>query len=82
VTNARFAALHGLPVALLPCDDARSAPQTRALVTSGILHAQRKIRGAPVGNLPSALRLRGFTQFVSPPSPPLARRQIPTEAGM
>jgi hypothetical protein len=28
VTNAGFASLHGLPVALLPFDDARSAPQT------------------------------------------------------
>ena len=26
VTNARFAALHGLPVALFPFDDARSTP--------------------------------------------------------
>jgi hypothetical protein len=35
VTNARFASLHGLPVALLPFDDARSTTQIRALVTSG-----------------------------------------------
>jgi hypothetical protein len=35
VTNARFAPLHGLPVALLPFDDARSTPQIRALVTDG-----------------------------------------------
>ena len=28
VTNARFASLHGLPVALLPFDDARSTTQT------------------------------------------------------
>jgi len=35
VTNARFAALHRLPVARLPLDDARSTPQNRALVTSG-----------------------------------------------
>ena len=34
VTNARFASLHGLPVALLPFDDARSTTQIRALVTS------------------------------------------------
>jgi hypothetical protein len=35
VTSARFASLHGLPVALLPFDDAHSTPQIRALVTSG-----------------------------------------------
>jgi hypothetical protein len=35
VTNARFASLHGLSVALLSFDDARFTTQICALVTSG-----------------------------------------------
>jgi hypothetical protein len=38
VTNARFAAFHGLPVVRMPYDDARSTSQIRALVTSGHPH--------------------------------------------
>jgi hypothetical protein len=49
VTNARFASLHGLPVALLPFDDARSTTQIRALVTSG------NCIGRSSGGLPSAV---------------------------
>ena len=45
VTNARFASLHGLPVALLPFDDARSTPQIRALVTSEHLHCASNAAG-------------------------------------
>ncbi|HEV2328389.1 MAG TPA: hypothetical protein VGY56_06330, partial [Verrucomicrobiae bacterium] len=40
MTNARFASFHGLPVAPLPFDDARSTPQIRALVTSLHLHCR------------------------------------------
>ena len=49
MTNARFASLHGLPVALLPFDDARSTTQIRALVTSG------NCIGRSSGGLPSAV---------------------------
>ncbi|MGB7768749.1 MAG: hypothetical protein WBN22_07830 [Verrucomicrobiia bacterium] len=41
MTSVRFASLHGLSVALFPFDDARSASQIRALVTSGITWQRR-----------------------------------------
>jgi hypothetical protein len=72
VTNARFASLHGLSLALLPFEDARATPQIRALVTSGICFDRRR------GKLPSAarrqavaLRLR-FAKRSSPPAAPLS----------
>jgi hypothetical protein len=52
VTNARFASFHGLSVARMPLDHARSTPQNRALVTSG--NAKCRISGG----LPSAARRR------------------------
>lgn len=73
VTNARFAALHGLPVALWPFDDARSTTQIRALVTSGHLPECRNC-----GGLPSAARWRDvslrlrFARRFSPSFAPLS----------
>jgi hypothetical protein len=54
VTNARFTSLHGLPVALLPFDDARSTTQIRTLVTSD------NCIGRSSGGLPSVARRRAL----------------------
>jgi hypothetical protein len=79
VTNARFAPLYGLPVGLLPFDDARSTTQILALVTSGNSQWAARSGGLPsgVGVVASAARLHS-TRSAAPPS--LARRQHPTEA--
>jgi len=75
VTNARFAPLHGLPVALFPFDDARFTTQIRALVTSGI-HNKPPLRWASVcgsaagRSAPAAIRQALFS--ASAPLSPLA----------
>ncbi|MEI6194426.1 MAG: hypothetical protein WCS42_08850 [Verrucomicrobiota bacterium] len=50
VTNARFAPLHGLPVALFPFDDARCTTQIRALVTSCIRKMPQARRASVCGS--------------------------------
>jgi len=74
VTNARFASLHGLPVAPSPSRRRPFRFSNRALVTSGIISTPQD-RRAPVGSLASSLRLRGFTHFVPPAPPSPSRRQ-------
>ena len=79
VTNARFAALHGLSSPCPPLDDARSTSQIAR--SSRAASAEDRKRGPlPSGRLSSSLRLRGFTHSVSPATPfaPAANRQ--TEA--
>ncbi len=72
VTNAGFAALQGLPVALFPLDDARSASQTAR--SSRVAFATCRSSGG----LPSAARRRDvplrlrFVMRFSPPSAPLS----------
>ena len=62
MTNAPFAPLHGLPVALLPFDDARSTAQT-ARSSRAALKAHRIC-----GGLPSAARRRRCVPAPFPPS--------------
>lgn len=84
VTNARFAALLGLPVALLPFDDARSTTQIRALVTRGAFAGMPRVRQASVCGSAAdvALRLhfamRSIPAF-SPLSRPPKRRPKPID---
>src|SRR6185437_15629312 len=54
VTNARFASLHGLPVARPPLDDARSTPQTARSSRAYMAQGRRR------GGLPSAARRRAL----------------------
>ncbi len=64
VTNARFAALHGLPVAPSPLDDARSTPQTACSSRASIREVPHRRRASVCG---SAAALRsGSVPAVSP----------------
>jgi len=77
VTNARFASLHGLPVVRIPLNHARSSPQDRALVTSGLPPWARSAAGF-------RLRLGGGTfrcgcdALNAPLRPPLHFPRSPT----
>ena len=77
MTNARFAAFHGVSVALAPLDQTRSTPQITRSSRAGIGQSRSS------GVLPSgtavgvSLRLRSARRY-SPPSAPLpARRARP-----
>ena len=79
MTNARFASPRGLPVALLPFDDARSTAQFRALVTSAHPQCATIIGGLPsvARRRDAVLRLRFAKRFTphSAPLSPLADRR-------
>ncbi len=71
VTNTRFASLHGLPVAPLPFDDARSTSQTARSSRACIAQNPRPWRASVCGSAAGvALRLR-CAKRSSPPSAPL-----------
>ena len=76
VTTARFAALHGLPVAPSPLDDARSASQTARSSRACMVQGRRS------GGLPSAARRRalrsGCDSLGAPLCSPLHLPRSPT----
>jgi len=72
VTNARFASLHGRPVAPSPSRRCPFHSANRALVTSGICNVPQTRRASVCGSAAGvALRLR-FARRSSPPSAPLS----------
>jgi hypothetical protein len=76
VTNARIASFHGLSVARMPPDHARSTSQNRALVTSGHPRCAASAAGFRLrlgGGV--ALRLRSSRLSVCAPLFPLADRR-------
>ncbi len=80
VTSVRIASFLGLLVGpLRPLDRARSTSQTARSSRAACVGRDR-IRGSFRLKLASSLRLRGSTHFVPLAPPPVARRQLQTEA--